>query len=178
MVEEVNRIIATHGPMGYPVAVGVVAGLARRQTQVNTKATQFGQYSERFDEHAATYLKQDRAGAEWLNAIGFPDVPDAIVAPTPPTDPIELPPDVVCWIGDPNADAAAYCPARTTQHMYVDDKGQWFLREAETGVAHELPRWNRGGDYYLPAPPAPARTPLKASYPGRRRPTGVTRTEI
>lgn len=27
-VDEVNRIIASHGPMGYPVAVGVVAGLA------------------------------------------------------------------------------------------------------------------------------------------------------
>ena len=28
--EEAQRIIASHGPMGYPVAVGVVAGLARR----------------------------------------------------------------------------------------------------------------------------------------------------
>jgi len=30
-VAEVTRIIETHGPMRYPVAVGIVAGLAPRQ---------------------------------------------------------------------------------------------------------------------------------------------------
>ena len=56
-VDEVNRIIATHGAMGYPVAVGVVAGLARRQAQVEGKAADFGRYAERFNEHAADLLR-------------------------------------------------------------------------------------------------------------------------
>ena len=62
-VDEVNRIIATHGPMGYPVAVGVVAGLARRQAKVEGKAADFGVYATRLNEHAATYVDQDQAGA-------------------------------------------------------------------------------------------------------------------
>ena len=41
-VDEVNLIIATHGPMGYPVAVGVVAGLARRQVPLEAKAAAEG----------------------------------------------------------------------------------------------------------------------------------------
>ncbi len=40
-----NRIIASHGPMGYPVAVGVVTGMARRQAALEAKAADFGQYS-------------------------------------------------------------------------------------------------------------------------------------
>ncbi|WP_241473917.1 type VII secretion target [Mycolicibacterium neoaurum] len=62
-VDEVQRIIASHGAIGYPVAVGVVTGLARRQAQVEGKAADFGLYAERLNEHAATYLDQDRAGA-------------------------------------------------------------------------------------------------------------------
>lgn len=62
-VDEVNRIIASHGAMGYPVAVGVVAGLARRQARVEGKAADFGVYATRLNEHAATYLDQDQAGA-------------------------------------------------------------------------------------------------------------------
>ncbi|AGB27277.1 Protein of unknown function (DUF2580) (plasmid) [Mycobacterium sp. JS623] len=62
-VEEVQRIIATHGPMGYPLAVGVVAGLARRQAALDAKAANFGQYSQRFTEHAAAYRDQDLQGA-------------------------------------------------------------------------------------------------------------------
>jgi hypothetical protein len=63
-VDEVNRIIATHGPMGYPVAVDVVAGLARRQATLETKAADFGQYSERFVEHADAYRDADHQGAQ------------------------------------------------------------------------------------------------------------------
>ena len=58
-VDEVNRIIATHGAMGYPVAVGVVAGLARRQVRVEAKAADFGAYATRLQEHAATYQASD-----------------------------------------------------------------------------------------------------------------------
>ncbi len=62
-VDEVNRIIASHGPMGYPVAVGVVAGLARRQAQLAGKAADFGVYATRFNEHAAAYQTGDSEGA-------------------------------------------------------------------------------------------------------------------
>lgn len=62
-VGAVNQVIATHGAIGYPVAVGVVMGLAPRQAQVEMKAAQFGVYSARFTEHAAAYQGQDSAGA-------------------------------------------------------------------------------------------------------------------
>ena len=67
-VAEVQRISATHGPMGYPVAVGVVTNLARRQAALDTKAAQFGQYSQRFTEHAATYASQDHEAAKIYGA--------------------------------------------------------------------------------------------------------------
>lgn len=66
--EEVQRIIATHGAMGYPLAVGVVAGLARRQADLDTKAAHFGQYSQRFTEHAAAYRDQDLQNARNYDA--------------------------------------------------------------------------------------------------------------
>lgn len=68
-VDEVNRIIASHGAMGYPVAVGVVAGLARRQVALERKAAEFGVYAERLTAHAATYLDQDQAGARDISAV-------------------------------------------------------------------------------------------------------------
>lgn len=70
-VEEVNRIIATHGAMGYPVAVGVVAGLARKQAPMDAKIAQFGVYSERFHEHRAAYEGQDAAGAAGYQQVQF-----------------------------------------------------------------------------------------------------------
>lgn len=65
--EEVNRIIASHGPMGYPVAVGIATGMAPREAQVTTKSADFTEYSQRFTEHAATYQSVDAEAAERLN---------------------------------------------------------------------------------------------------------------
>jgi len=62
-VAEVTRIIETHGAMGYPAAVGIVAGLAPREAQVAAKAADFGRYAQRFTEHAATYQGTDSDGA-------------------------------------------------------------------------------------------------------------------
>lgn len=70
-LEEVNRIIATHGAMGYPVAVGVVAGLARKQARMDAQIAQFGVYSERFTEHRAAYEGQDSAGAAGYQQVQF-----------------------------------------------------------------------------------------------------------
>ena len=78
-VDEVNRIIATHGAMGYPVAVGVVAGLARRQAQVEGKAVAFGRYAERFNEHAATYISQDQDGAGGYRGVQFASNPPTLI---------------------------------------------------------------------------------------------------
>lgn len=74
-VEEVNRIIATHGLMGYPAAVGIVAGLARREAKVAAKAAEFGQYAQRFTEHAATYRGEDAAGAGRMSGVDFSPAP-------------------------------------------------------------------------------------------------------
>ena len=63
-VDEVNRIIASHGAMGFPVAVGVVAGLARRQAALDAKVADFGRYAERLIEHAATYRDADHQSAQ------------------------------------------------------------------------------------------------------------------
>ena len=78
-VDEVNRIIATHGAMGYPVAVGVVAGLARRQAQVEGKAVAFGRYAERFNEHAAAYISQDRDGAGGYRGVQLASNPPNLI---------------------------------------------------------------------------------------------------
>jgi hypothetical protein len=85
-VDEVNRIIATHGPMGYPVAVGVVAGLARRQAQLDGKAADFGRYAARFTEHAAQYQSGDRDGAQMYQTVSYAEtVPGA--GPSQPVNP-------------------------------------------------------------------------------------------
>lgn len=70
-VDEVNRVMASHGAMGYPVAVGVVAGLARRQAALEKKAADFAVYAERLTEHAAAYRGQDAAGARALSATAI-----------------------------------------------------------------------------------------------------------
>lgn len=69
--DEVNQIIATHGAIGYSVAVGVVVGLAPKQAQVEAKSAQFGVYSARFAGHAAAYQGQDSAGVAGYQQAQF-----------------------------------------------------------------------------------------------------------
>jgi Excreted virulence factor EspC, type VII ESX diderm len=64
---EVQRIAETHGPMGYPAAVGIAAGLAMRAGPLQAKVADFTTYAQRFDEHAATYTTTDQAGAAELD---------------------------------------------------------------------------------------------------------------
>lgn len=61
---EVQRIAATHGPMGYPTAAGIAAGLAKAEKPLNAKVADFENYSRRFVEHAGTYITQDQQGAQ------------------------------------------------------------------------------------------------------------------
>lgn len=71
LAAEVTRVIESHGPMGYPVAVGIVAGLVGPDARVAAKAEQFGQYAQRFAEHAATYVVEDGAAAGRIGDIAF-----------------------------------------------------------------------------------------------------------
>ncbi|ORX11373.1 type VII secretion target [Mycobacterium xenopi] len=75
--EEVERVIASHGPMGYPTAVGIVAGLESREAQVSAKAADFATYAQRFAEHAATYQSVDADGARRMNQATLLDMPGA-----------------------------------------------------------------------------------------------------
>jgi Excreted virulence factor EspC, type VII ESX diderm len=60
---EAQRIADTHGPIGAPAAMGIAAGLSKVDGPLNAKAADFQQYSQRFNEHAATYTGQDGEGA-------------------------------------------------------------------------------------------------------------------
>ena len=101
-VEEVNRIIATHGDMGYPVAVGVVAGLARRQARLEAKANDFGVYASRFDEHAAAYKSQDHDGVAGYQSAQFTSTTMPASTPGDWDDPDEVWPEFI----DPGGAAA------------------------------------------------------------------------
>ena len=61
--EELQRIIATHGVMGYPAAVGIAANLTAQEAALTGKAADFTRHAERFTEHAATYVTTDAQGA-------------------------------------------------------------------------------------------------------------------
>lgn len=64
---EVQRIAATHGPMGYPTAVGIAAGLAKADAPLQAKVADFNTYAQRFSQHTATYTKADQVGADALD---------------------------------------------------------------------------------------------------------------
>jgi hypothetical protein len=61
--DELTRIIATHGVMGYPAAVGIAAGLAAQETALDAKSADFTRYASRLTEHAITYASTDAEGA-------------------------------------------------------------------------------------------------------------------
>jgi hypothetical protein len=63
---EVQRIAETHGPMGYPTAVGITAGLANAEGPLMAKVADFSAYAQRFTEHAATYADEDTQAAQQL----------------------------------------------------------------------------------------------------------------
>ncbi len=61
--QALQQVIATHGAMGYPVALGIAAGLATQEPALSGKSTDFSEHSRRFTEHADTYAGQDKANA-------------------------------------------------------------------------------------------------------------------
>lgn len=73
-VEEVQRVIATHGAMGYPLAVGIVTRLAKAEARVTAKSRDFVGHSEKFAEHAHTYRTGDHEDATRLGDLDFPTI--------------------------------------------------------------------------------------------------------
>lgn len=69
--EEVQRIADSHGPMGFPTAVGIAAGMSKAEVPLNQKIQDFNEYSQRFMEHAATYTGQDKEGADQYKTADF-----------------------------------------------------------------------------------------------------------
>jgi hypothetical protein len=86
---EVQRVAETHGPMGYPAAVGIAAGLAMREGPLQAKVADFHTYSQRFTEHAAAYTNADQRAAAAIRALVFPanPLPQIHIEPTPPPPP-------------------------------------------------------------------------------------------
>ena len=123
-VAEVQRIIATHGPMGYPVAVGIVTNLAHRQAVLDAKIADFGHHSQRFTEHAATYTDQDRDAAQTYDFS--PTDTDDIAAASHPLAP---PPEgrVICTEGLGAFACSEFLPSGRVFHWLspVDLSGQW-----------------------------------------------------
>ena len=70
-VVEVQRVAETHGPMGYPTAVGIAAGLAKAEGPVQAKVDDFNTYAQRLTEHAATYTKVDGEGGQRVQSVDF-----------------------------------------------------------------------------------------------------------
>lgn len=82
---EVQRIADTHGPMGFPAAIGIAVGLANAEEPLNAKVAAFQTYSQRFTEHAATYTAQDHEAAQRYGTPFETTVAPAnhIIAPPP-----------------------------------------------------------------------------------------------
>lgn len=129
---EVQRISATHGPMGYPIAVGIAAGLAAREDRLQSKAADFAAYDARFREHAAAYTAEDEIAAQRLRSIKWAnDFPEMHVGPTPP--PPAQPQASVCYIGTENGDIAKLCPPDTDTVSYVDKDGNYVFKDLHSG---------------------------------------------
>ena len=65
---EVAKVAQTHGAIGYPVAVGLAAGMARQEPKFTALVAEFVARGARFTEHAATYLGEDAAAAATYSA--------------------------------------------------------------------------------------------------------------
>lgn len=72
---EIQRVIESHGPIGYPTAVGITAALTNADGPLQAKIADFHTYAGRFTEHAQTYTRQDAAAARQLYAIQFQGTP-------------------------------------------------------------------------------------------------------
>ncbi|MFV8169761.1 type VII secretion target [Mycobacterium sp. DBP42] len=73
-VDLVQKVIATHGPMGYSTAIGIIAGLLAKVEKVEAKSADFVLYAQRLTEHGVSYRSGDGAMADGLSSIQIPSV--------------------------------------------------------------------------------------------------------
>ena len=121
---EIQRIAASHGPMGFPTAVGVAARMAARESAVQAKAAQLEQYADNFSGHAGAYIDQDRAAAATFDAL---DVPASPRRPQAATRSAGAASGGVL-AAQRRRRPGEVLPRRTTRIEYVDDKGQWIQK--------------------------------------------------
>ncbi len=62
-VSQVGDVEASHGTMGYPVALGTLAAAAGAQPGLEELAERLSQYSQRFDDSASAYPDEDHTAA-------------------------------------------------------------------------------------------------------------------
>lgn len=129
---EVQRISATHGPIGYPIAVGIAVGLVAREGRLQSKAADFATYDQRLRDHAAAYTDEDEMAAQRLRSIKWTnDFPEIYVGPKPP--PPTQPQASVCYIGAEDGDVATLCPPDTDTVSYVDKAGNYVFKDLDSG---------------------------------------------
>lgn len=71
-VELVQKVIATHGPMGYSTAIGIIVGLLAKVEKVEGKSADFVQYGQRLTEHSVSYRSGDGTMADGISSIQIP----------------------------------------------------------------------------------------------------------
>lgn len=75
LAEQLERVAATHGPMGFPAAFAIGQGIAAKAPEVAAKGADFVQYSQNFATHSGTYVSEDQAGAGRIQAVDFKQAP-------------------------------------------------------------------------------------------------------
>lgn len=155
-VTAVQQIAGTHGLMGYPIAVGVVAGLAKAEGPLQAKIGDFATYAQRFTEHAGVYTTTDADGAAAFDALDFGDGD----APKDPNDhvqavdfdknhaPVPLGPfdDIIKtphWT-DEKVFPAKPVPGDVKQNSI----GDCYLAATMGAIAHANPQWIKDRIHY------------------------------
>ncbi|KEF94916.1 hypothetical protein K883_05340 [Mycobacterium sp. TKK-01-0059] len=111
-VDEVQKVIDTHGPMGYPTAVGIAAGLAKAEVPVQAKVADFNTYAQRLTEHADTYTRVDGQDAQRVKALDFStDLPGTGQGKDSPATPLD------------SKDSKAWKPGDKRHMPYIAGKG-------------------------------------------------------
>lgn len=155
-VTAVQQIAGTHGVMGYPCAVGVVAGLAKAEGPLQAKIGDFTTYAQRFTVHAGVYTTTDADGAAAFDALNFGDAdgpkdPNDHVqaadfeknhapAPLGPFDEIRKIPH---WT---DKDLYPYEPSAADIHQ--DAIGDCYLAATMGAVANANPQWIKDRIHY------------------------------
>ena len=124
---EVQRIARTHGPMGYPTAVGITAGLANAEGPLVAKAADFTTYSQRFTEHAGAYPATDAENAARYKAIDE-ELPNAHVGPRP-----TAPAPYACVLGSKGNDPKVICGDMAAPRLWYVEAGNFVSVEPDTG---------------------------------------------